>query len=654
MPFIQVPTTLEADVDASVGGKVAVNHVSGKNMIGAFYQPRRVVIDVTCLATLDERDLKAGLAESVKHGMIRDAAFFEWHESRAEKILACDEATMASLIERNVQIKAAVVAADERESHLRAILNFGHTFGHAVESEMRYQWRHGECVSVGMMCACRIAQGRGMMQAAEVARVESLLEKLGLATRIPETISVQMLLDWMKRDKKVKAGKIQFVLPKGIGEVCITDDITESESVLGGGGNRREIVRRTACLLQNPVAKLPGSIFELHMAEGVGPIAFSRLIEHFGSVAAVLDASVGALQEVEGIGRKTAEAVRVAARSDAWRSEIDLAAEHGVRIICREDAEYPRLLHFVADPPICLYVRGRIVKEDGLAIGIVGPRKASLYGLEQAQRFGELLCQAGLTVVSGMARGVDQAAHMAAIRVGGRTMAVLGCGLCHCYPPESTELRDRISQCGAVVSELPMSTPPATETFPKRNRIIAGMSLGTLVIEAAQRSGALITARLANEYNREVFALPGRVDTRQSEGTNDLIRRGYAKLVTNLTDILDELGEAGEMLAAQAAGGSQRPTEKTLFGADDATDTKTDNVAAVTGADSELQGSQAEVYGIVGGEPMHIEQVAAGCRLGIGEVSAALTLLQLRGLVRQMPGNLFVRRTAASSRNPGR
>ncbi len=229
VPFIQVPTTLEADVDASVGGKVAVNHASGKNMVGAFYQPRRVVMDVDCLSSLDKRELAAGLAESIKHGLIRDAELFAWHESQAERILACDRAVMAELLERNVRIKAAVVAADEREGHLRAILNFGHTFGHAVESHLRYQWRHGECVAVGMVAACRIGQARGLIGEPEVARIEALLARLGLPTRVPEDIPVQVLLDWMKKDKKVKAGKIQFVLPKGIGDVLITDDVSEEE-----------------------------------------------------------------------------------------------------------------------------------------------------------------------------------------------------------------------------------------------------------------------------------------------------------------------------------------------------------------------------------------------------------------------------------------
>lgn len=383
----------------------------------------------------------------------------------------------------------------------------------------------------------------------------------------------------------------------------------------------------------------------LHLADGIGSITFGRLIEHFGSAGAVLAASRMALREVEGVGEKTAEAIRAAASSQAWKEEVALAGELGVRILCREDADYPKPLTFISDPPICLYVLGELLPEDALAVAVVGSRQASLYGIEQAQRFAELLCQAGLTIVSGMARGIDQAAHMAAIRTGGRTIAVLGCGLCHCYPPESVELRDKIAGGGAVVSELSLRTRPATGTFPPRNRIIAGLSLGTLVIEAGQRSGALITARLANEYNREVFALPGRVDTQQAEGTNDLIRRGGAKLVTRLDDILDELGEAGKLLAqGHAHGHGAPPASERPASQPHPSDRAGNSSAAAKSPASPLPPAQAVVYDTMGNEPVHIEQVAGGCNLAIGQVSAALTLLQLRGLVRQLPGNLFMRR----------
>ena len=231
VPFVQVPTTLEADVDASVGGKVAVNHSSGKNMIGAFYQPRMVIIDVQCLRTLERRELIAGLAESIKHGLIRDADLVAWHENNADAILACDDKTMSKLIERNCQIKAQVVSEDERESGLRAILNYGHTLGHAIESEMQYQWPHGACVAVGMVAACRISLGRGTISQEQAARVKTLLERMELPTRLDKPIATSALLERMKRDKKVRQGKIRFVLPDGIGQVSIVDDVTEAEMI---------------------------------------------------------------------------------------------------------------------------------------------------------------------------------------------------------------------------------------------------------------------------------------------------------------------------------------------------------------------------------------------------------------------------------------
>ncbi len=367
------------------------------------------------------------------------------------------------------------------------------------------------------------------------------------------------------------------------------------------------------------------------MADGVGPILFDRLVECFGSPQAVLDAPTSHLQEVDGIGHMIADAIHNAVRSDAWKQELDLATQRNVRILCRADAEYPEMLRHIPDPPLCLYVLGELKREDALSIAIVGSRQASIYGLEQAQRFAELLSQAGLTIVSGMARGIDQAAHMAALRTTGRTIAVLGCGLSHCYPPQSVELRDRITRSGAVISELPLQTPPTAQTFPKRNRIIAGLSLGTLIIEAAQRSGALITARLACEYNREVFALPGRIDTPTSAGTNDLIRQGHARLITGLGDILDELGEVGESLAKYAA--DKFLASSTTAPADNA------NQPA-----PQLSQTQAAVYKVLTTSPMHTDQLAAAADLSASQVSAALTLLQLKGLVRQLPGNQFQRR----------
>jgi 3-dehydroquinate synthase len=233
VPFVQVPTTLVADFDAAVGGKTAVNHPAGKNLIGAFHQPRMVLIDTATLATLDMRDFRAGLAESVKHGIIRDADLFAWHEDHAHDILGRDVEVLSELIERNCRIKADVVAADEREAELRAILNFGHTVGHAIESDQRYALRHGECVSIGMVAASAIAVARRMISQNDADRIARLLEEFGLPTRLDRPIDIETLMAFMQKDKKVLSGKIRFVLPTAIGHVITTSEVTDEEIAAG-------------------------------------------------------------------------------------------------------------------------------------------------------------------------------------------------------------------------------------------------------------------------------------------------------------------------------------------------------------------------------------------------------------------------------------
>lgn len=227
IPFVQVPTTIEAAVDASVGGKTAVNHTAGKNMVGAFYQPRLVLIDPECFKTLEERDVRAGLAESVKHGMIRDAAFFEFHDANVDAILAIQPDVIELLLERNVQIKAAVVAEDEREvSGVRAHLNFGHTAGHAIEAELGYALRHGECVGLGMIVAAQIAHLLKMTPPETVDRIASLLARFKLPTTLDAPVEPERLWELMQHDKKVSAGKIRWVLTPRIGEVILRNDVS--------------------------------------------------------------------------------------------------------------------------------------------------------------------------------------------------------------------------------------------------------------------------------------------------------------------------------------------------------------------------------------------------------------------------------------------
>lgn len=373
------------------------------------------------------------------------------------------------------------------------------------------------------------------------------------------------------------------------------------------------------------ISTIAGEYLRLQTARGVGPVCARKLIEHFGDIEGIFDASITALEVVEGVGRQRAEAILVAKNSDAADREIEAAGQRGLRIICWEDADYPKLLHHITDPPLCLYVRGRLEPEDGVAVAVVGARRCTRYGLEQAERFGGLLAGAGFTVVSGMARGADAAGHRGALSVGGRTVAVLGCGLGHMYPPEHADLADEIAGSGAVISALPVDTAPEAANFPPRNRIVVGMSLGVLVIEAGKRSGALISARLANEYNREVFALPGLVNNPYAFGTNALIRDGGAKLVACLEDILDELGDVGRMMQpdgsqADAKSGQSPPLPARL---DEAERCIVDVLSAVE---------------------TPLEFICEQSGLSPAVVAATLMKLQLKGVITQRPGNVFVRR----------
>ena len=257
-------------------------------------------------------------------------------------------------------------------------------------------------------------------------------------------------------------------------------------------------------------------------ADGVGPVTFEKIVDKCGSVDSALGASVKELSEIDGIGFKTAESIaRTREKFDA-AGELELASRLDVRIIDYDDEEYPALLKNTCDAPPVLYVKGAIKKADNLAIAIVGARRCSLYGQEQASRFGHLLSSAGFTICSGMARGIDSAAHQGALAGDGRTIAVLGCGLSHIYPPENKKLFEQIIASGAVVSELPLRTEPLGENFPARNRIIAGLSLGTIVVEAGYNSGGLITAQFALEYEREVMAVPGKIDSPLSRGATSV------------------------------------------------------------------------------------------------------------------------------------
>ncbi|MFW6155425.1 MAG: DNA-processing protein DprA [Planctomycetota bacterium] len=368
----------------------------------------------------------------------------------------------------------------------------------------------------------------------------------------------------------------------------------------------------------------------LHLAEGVGSVICRRLIEQFGDVAAVFDAGVRGVCAVDGVGRKTAEAIFAVGDDDA-RAEMAAAEAVGARVIPFDDDAYPVALANIPDPPAVIYVRGALERDDAAALAVVGSRRCTHYGAEQAERFGGLLGRAGLTVVSGGARGIDTAAHRGALNAGGRTIVVAGCGLDRVYPQENRPMFDRIVEegRGAIVTSLPMGTAVAPANFPRRNRIISGLSQGVLVIEAARRSGSLITARYAGEQGRQVYALPGRVDNPFSEGTHDLIRDG-AVLVRNLDDVLEHLDMLGEVL------GEDLPPE------------------APPVIPVELDGLEAAIADALADEALSVDQIADAVDRPAHEVVAAMTMLTIKSVVTPRPGNVFaLTRRPAGAERPG-
>ena len=380
---------------------------------------------------------------------------------------------------------------------------------------------------------------------------------------------------------------------------------------------------------------IPDATMRLLLADGLGPITLRKLRTRFEhDDERIVNAKAGVLDQVEGIGVKLAMSLKRSFEAADIDGERKAMHEHGAKLVLLDDADYPPLLKSIADAPPALWVRGEIdPQRDRLTVAIVGSRKCSAYGREQAARFATLLSQSGLTIVSGGALGIDGEAHRAALRVGGRTIVVNGCGLATHYPPEHAELFDRIAadgsgqSSGALISEFPMRTPPAAGNFPRRNRIISGLSMGVVVIEAAMRSGALITARLAaEEHHREVMALPGRVDSPASAGVLKAIREGWAALVTSHADVLEQLDGSDQVLrgvvaaagAAGQTGAAGGKSSATLF-------------------DGNLSpGQQAIVDALEAasdGETLVAEQIAARTQLPLQQIMADLTLLQIRGRV---------------------
>ena len=348
------------------------------------------------------------------------------------------------------------------------------------------------------------------------------------------------------------------------------------------------------------------------MAPGVGSVLFKRLTQALGSPAEVFRASSKVLRQVEGVGPQVAAALKKFDWQPAVEKELRLAEKNGVKLVTWEDEEYPVNLKPIYDPPPLLYVMGSLMPQDSIAVAMVGSRNPTTYGQSAAERISMGLSRNGVTVVSGLARGVDSLAHRGALAAGGRTIGVLGCGVDIIYPPENRDLFEQVAAQGAVISEFPMGTPPDSDHFPIRNRVISGLSLGVAVVEATLRSGSLITARFALDQGRDVYAVPGNVDSARSQGTNRLIKEG-AKLVTRAEDILEEIHHIPRPAIPEAL-----PQPK-------------------------LSEEESRVYLTLEHETLHIDQIIALTAFSSSKVSAILLALELAGHVKQLPGMRFAK-----------
>lgn len=347
----------------------------------------------------------------------------------------------------------------------------------------------------------------------------------------------------------------------------------------------------------------------------LGGVALQGFVDTFGSVSAAWAATPDALRQAAGIGPATVDAMRRFPWRRMLREDQARVAQAGLTVIVWGDAEYPARLQAIASAPPVLYVRGTLEPEDEAAVAVVGSRRATAYGEQMAGELARELGRRGLTIVSGLARGIDAAAHRGALEVGARTVAVLGNGLDQTYPPEHRGLATDVAGSGALLSEFPLGTAPLRLHFPRRNRIISGLSLGVVVVEAGVESGALITAHHALEQGRDVFAVPGRVHARYSEGCNRLIKAG-AKLVETWEDVLAELVPN---LKGRRRGRPTGPPPPAL-------------------ADEEQR-----VYDLLADGPLHIDAIIVQSRLGGGRAASVLVGLEMKGVVRQLRGKVFER-----------
>ncbi len=376
--------------------------------------------------------------------------------------------------------------------------------------------------------------------------------------------------------------------------------------------------------MNDKIAPASGTLSErdaalsLCMVPGVGPKIFADLVARFGSAALALDAAPSDIRDVPGVGAGLVGKIVAAADGSAIRDQLKLCLENDIQIYDQTSESYPSQLKEIYDPPAILFGKGQLQPVDSLSIAIVGSRHATHYGKTVAENLARGLSLAGFTIVSGMARGIDAAAHRGALKAGGRTIAVLGGGLLNIYPPEHATLAAEIAQQGVVLSEALPRNAPKAGCFPKRNRIVTGLSLGLIVVEAGDRSGALISARLAMEQGREVFAVPGRIDSRMSRGCHRLIRDG-AKLVECVDDVLEELGP----LAIPATIDSQTSVHHP--------------------AELKLTEQESQVLNAISNEPTEFDVIVAETGLPPARVLSTISVLEIRRLVKRVSGTALVR-----------
>ena len=372
-------------------------------------------------------------------------------------------------------------------------------------------------------------------------------------------------------------------------------------------------------LINQPAMNEIEACIVLNMLPRIGPIRFRELMRTFGKATDVLRTDVEALSSVKGISRKLALEISSWERSVDVQKEIQLVNDAGVKAIIQADESYPPLLREIHDPPIVLYVWGELTEQVCQnALGIVGSRQPSHYGTEITKKLAYQLAYAGITVISGLARGIDTCAHQGALAAQGKTIAVLGCGLSTIYPPENYSLAEKIAETGAVISEFPMFTKPDRQTFPMRNRIISGCCQGILVAEAGVNSGALISANQALEQGRTVFAVPGQIDRPNSYGANRLIQQG-AKLVMSAEDVVTELG----LLV---------PAENNSI--------PTSTPSAVPRALNEIE---AKVFQAIHADETPIDLIVLNSALPTSEVASTLFTLEMKKIIKQLPGKHYIR-----------